>query len=84
MPKTKFTVRVDSERLEGARQYADQHGTTVTRLVSEFFGWLAREDRLESRRPVVSTPVLHRLTGLLPADVAEDEYVIHMRQKYDA
>ena len=78
MQKTKFTVRIDADRLEGARQYAEQHGTTVSRLVSEFFGWLSRRERdAEHRR----TPILDRLTGILPADAAVEDYRQHLEQK---
>lgn len=80
MQKTKFTIRIEAEKLEGARQYAEHHGTTISRLVSEFFGWLSRQEH--TGRRAASTPVLDRLSGLLPADVSEDEYLGYLRQKH--
>jgi hypothetical protein len=81
MQKTKFTVRIDADRLEGARRYAAQHGTTVSRLVSEFFDWLSSPDQGATRR---HTPVLDRLTGILPASASIEEYRQHLEHKYGA
>jgi hypothetical protein len=78
MHKTKFTIRVDAEHLAGARQYADRHGTTVSRLVSEFFEHLTRRERAGDR----STPVLKRLTGILPPGVDPSDHHRHLRDKY--
>ena len=36
MEQTKLTVRVPRKLLEGAKQYAAENNTTLTRLVSEY------------------------------------------------
>ena len=41
MEKTTLTVRVPRDLLEGAKRYASEHETTLTRLVSEFLRQLS-------------------------------------------
>jgi hypothetical protein len=50
MERTKLTIRVDRDLLEGAKRYANEHDTTLTRLVSEYLRRLsARDDPLADR-----------------------------------
>jgi hypothetical protein len=63
MDKTKFTVRVNREAFEDAKQYAGQHGTTVTNLVEVFFRSLGKVDQIQQ-----DTPVLNALAGSLHFD----------------
>ena len=36
MERTKLTIRVSRDLLDGAKRYAKVHNTTLTRLVSEY------------------------------------------------
>ncbi len=42
MTKTKFTVRVDKDAFDAAKQYAGEHNTTVTILVEAYFRSLGK------------------------------------------
>ncbi len=77
MEKTKFTIRIEVEALERARRYARDHGTTVTRLVREFFRSLDKEMLAQS-----DTPVLDMLTGSLSPETSLEDYHRHLEAKY--
>lgn len=77
MNKTKFTVRVNAEALEAARQYAGQHGTTITNLVEEFFRSLGKVGEIPQE-----TPVLNELTGSLSAEASVEDYHSYLQGKY--
>jgi hypothetical protein len=77
MNKTKFTVRVDAEALNAAKQYARQHSITVTDLVEEFFRSLDKVDQL-----TYGTPILAELAGSLSTDVSIEDYHTYLEEKY--
>jgi hypothetical protein len=72
----KLTVQVDARWLEHAKTYAAKHGTSLSTLVSEFLRGLADE------QTVTSTPVLQRLSGILPVDASAGSYESYLDQKY--
>ena len=58
MEQTKLTVRLHRDLLEGAKQYAREHDTTLTRLVSEYLRQLgAGTSVCPARRPWGDWPV---------------------------
>ena len=77
MGQTKLTIRVSRDLLEGAKRYAKQHNTTLTRLVSEYLRQLDARGGL-----FVDAPIVRRLSGILPQDASLDEYRTHLEQKY--
>lgn len=77
MQRTKLTIRVSRDLLEGAKQYASQHDTTLTRLVSEFLRRLDGQGELLAQAPAVQ-----RLSGILPQDALEEDYRRHLEEKY--
>ncbi len=77
MEKTKFTIRIETEALERAKRYARQHGTSVTRLVSEFFRSLDKE-----RIALSYTPILDELSGTLASETSLEDYHKHLESKY--
>ena len=77
MNKLKFTVRVDEKALNAARQYAGEHGTTVTNLVEEYFRSLERVGHIQQE-----TPILNALTGSLSVDTNLEEYRAYLEEKY--
>lgn len=76
--QTKLTIRVERQWIERAKQYAAEHGTTVTHLVSDY---LRRLPTSNEQMPV--TPILRRLTGILPSDVSTEEHHEYLADKYD-
>jgi hypothetical protein len=77
MEKTKLTVRVPRDLLEGAKRYASEHDTTLTRLVSEFLRQLSSQGD-----PLTDAPIVRRLSGTLSQDVSIEDYRKHLEQKY--
>jgi hypothetical protein len=77
MDKTKFTVRVDRDAFEAAKQYAGHHSTTVSSLVEEFFRSLGKVDNIFQ-----DTPVLNELAGSLRIDTTLEDYHLYLDKKY--
>lgn len=75
--KKKLTVRVDRRWIEPAKEYARDHNTSLSTLISEYLRRLTRE-----RQEFEEAPVLQRLAGILPADVSIDEHREHLEEKY--
>lgn len=62
--QTRLTVRVDRHVLAEAKKYAAEHGTTLSKLISDYLCELSR-----AQSPYGNTPILHRLSGILPTDI---------------
>ena len=77
MEKTKLTIRVRRDWLEGAKHYARENNTTLTRLVSEYLRHLTVE-----KNPLSDAPIVQRLSGVLSQDVSVEDYRRYMEQKY--
>ena len=77
--KSKLTVRIDTTSLEAAKQYALVHNTSLSKMISKFLGNLAVEDSQPAR-----TPILRKLTGILPAETSISDHRAHLARKYDA
>lgn len=77
MEKAKLTVRVPRDLLEGAKRYASEHETTLTRLVSEFLRRLSMQVD-----PLADAPVVRRLSGALSPEASIDDYRKHLEEKY--
>jgi hypothetical protein len=77
MPKTKLTIRVPRDLLEGAKRYASENDTTLTRLVSEFLRQLIAQSD-----PLADAPIVQRLSGSLSQDVSVEDYQAYLKQKY--
>jgi hypothetical protein len=71
----KLTLTIDADVIEKARGYSADHGTSISRLVSQFLA------RLPARRSRHS-PAVERLIGLLPPDVRVSEYHEHLEEKH--
>ena len=77
MEKIKLTVRVPREFLEGAKQYAIENETTLTRLVSEFLRQLSIQDD-----SLADAPVVRRLSGILSPDASIGDYREYLEKKH--
>lgn len=77
MERTKLTIRVPRQLLEGAKRYAYEHDTTLTRLVSEYLRQLTAEND-----PLADAPIVRRLSGSLAQDASIDEYRQYLEEKY--
>lgn len=79
MEKTKLTVRVPRDLLEAAKRYANEHNTTLTRLVSEYLRRLSTQDD-----PLVDAPIVRRLSGILSPDASIEDYRKYLEEKHGA
>jgi len=77
MDVTKMTVRVRRELLERARQYAQENDTTLTRLITTYFGHLQIKDD-----PFVDAPIVRRLSGTLSQGISVEDHQQHLEDKY--
>jgi hypothetical protein len=76
MEKTKLTLRIEKPVIEAAKDYAQHHNTTLSRLVAEFL----RSLKITEVTP--KTPILESLSGILPADVSLEEHQAYLEEKY--
>jgi hypothetical protein len=77
MEDTKLTIRVPHEVLVRAKQYALEHKTTLTRLVSEYLRQLPIDND-----PLAKAPIVQRLSGLLSSNVSVNDYRQYLEKKY--
>jgi hypothetical protein len=77
MENTKLTIRVPRKVLERAKEYAREHQTSLTRLVSEYLQQLPVEND-----PLVDAPTVQRLSGLVSPDVSIEDYQQYLEEKY--
>ena len=77
MADSKITIRVPPELVEGAKRYARQNRTTLTRLVSEYLRRLSiQSDSLPD------APIVQRLAGSLPQNASVEDYHEYLQKKY--
>jgi hypothetical protein len=76
--ETKLTVRVPKDALANAKRYAEDHNTTLTRLISTFL----ERFPFASSEILERAPTVRRLTGLLSQDISLGDYKIHLETKY--
>ena len=77
MERTKLTIRVPRDLLEGAKRYASEHNTTMTRLVSEYLRRLSTQENA-----LADAPIVQRLSGTLSQRASVDDYRQHLEEKY--
>ncbi len=77
MEKTKLTLRIEKPIIESAKDYAQQHNTSLSRLVAEFL----RSLRIAEGRP--AAPILEDLSGILPPEVSLAEHHPYLEEKYE-
>jgi antitoxin component of RelBE/YafQ-DinJ toxin-antitoxin module len=76
--QTKLTVRVNDQLIQSAKRYAHKRGISLSRLIENYLNTLA----IEQDDPLVQTPILQRLSGILPENVTIDDLHKHWEEKY--
>ena len=79
---SKLTLSLDSDAINGAKRFASEHGTSLSRLLESYFRKLSGELRSEKK---ASTPIVDDLSGALCAGSGEDLrelYTDHLLEKY--
>lgn len=79
MEEAKLTARVPKGTLTVAKRYAARNNTTLTRLITAY---LERIERAETEAGEQLSPVAQRLRGSLSGNVAEDDYLAYLGDKY--
>ena len=74
---TKLTVRVPRDALDGAKRYAREQDTTLTRLISNYLRQLSRQSD-----PLADAPIVQRLSGTLSPEANEEDYKRYLERKY--
>ena len=77
MEQTKLTIRLPRDLVEGAKLYAKEHQTSLTRLISAYLHQLNTQ-----QDPLADAPIVRRLSGILPLDISVDDYYAHLEEKY--
>jgi replication fork clamp-binding protein CrfC len=77
MEQTKLTIRLPRELVEGAKRYAKEHDTSLTRLVSAYLRQLSLQ-----QDPLADAPIVRRLSGILDPDASVKDYYQYLEEKY--
>ena len=76
MNQTKLTVRVPRELLENLKRYAEENNTTITNLIRTYLAKIPVSGSLDN------SPIVKRVSGILPQSISKEEYHEHLEQKY--
>lgn len=76
--QTKLTVRVNDQLIQSAKRYARKHGISLSHLIENYLSSLA----IEQDEPLVQTPILQRLSGILPENASIQDQHKHWEGKY--
>jgi antitoxin component of RelBE/YafQ-DinJ toxin-antitoxin module len=77
---SKLTLSVDEEVVARAKEYAEQQGTSVSRLVERYLDALARAPSVQDE---TLPPSLRRLRGILKGvKFDREEYIDYLERKY--
>ena len=80
--QTKLTLRLDDTLIEAAKAHADRRGTSLSRLVADFFRALeSKEDPPESLPPITRR-LVGSLRGKPAVRDAKKEYRAYLERKY--
>jgi predicted transcriptional regulator len=78
--KTKLTLRLDDEIVRRAKRYANEHDTSLSRMVEAYFDAIGRSS---SSGTEARSPRVRRLLGALEgAEVQEEDYREHLERKH--
>ena len=77
---SKLTLSVDEDVVAAAKRYAEQQGTSVSKLVQRYLDAVARPGKL-SREDL--PPITRRLSGVLKGvKFDREEYIDYLDRKY--
>jgi leucyl-tRNA synthetase len=78
---TKLTIKLNEQVIEKAKHYAKQRGTSLSKLVEQYFNSISGESMVEEE----VTPLVKSLTGIVPHISEKDEkeaYTDYLIEKY--
>ena len=77
----RLTLRMDTELVDSAKEYASIHGKSLSQLVADYFSELTRPPTGDGELP----PLTQSLKGVLTHSrnkLDEDDYKKHLEDKY--
>lgn len=74
--KKKLTLSVDEQVIERARRYSTRHNISISQLVTTYLSQLGSGSNQEL------SPLVRRLSGILPHDVEIEDYRRHLEEKH--
>ena len=78
--QTKLTIRLDSKVITRAKRLAKRRGTSVSRMVSDYFKGMSA---LDSKRVAELPPITRALYGSLAGSgLSEEDYKRYLEKKY--
>ncbi|MHB1188512.1 DUF6364 family protein [Thiobacillus sp.] len=76
MSTNKLTLSIDADTVKKAKRYVAAHGTSLSRLLTQYLASLP-DDTRQTLPPRVS-----RLAGILPPQTDIEEYKAHLHSKH--
>lgn len=78
--QTKLTLRLDENLIEDAKRVAKDRGTSVSKLVSDYFGAFNVE---KQNKPYEFSPITNALLGVMEnTELSEKDYKQHLEEKH--
>ena len=79
--QTKLTLRLDDELIKRAKQLAQKRGKSLSKMVSEYFDYLASFETEKETRQL--SPIVKSLRGALAdSEMSEKDYEDYLERKY--
>jgi hypothetical protein len=78
MSKERLNLLVDGEAIRRGKRFSELHGTSVSRLVSDFLSKLPLDDEPGEEL----TPTVRRLLGAASGGASREEYHHYLLEKY--
>ena len=77
--QTKLTVRVIQHLIQEAKNYAREQGVSLSQLIENYLRTLAATQK----NPYTTTPVLDRLSGIVPSEAPTEIHNQDWTDKHD-
>lgn len=78
---TKLTLNLNKQVIESAKEYAESHQTSLSRLIENYLSSLTKKEKKETK----VSPLVESLTGILPDEPENDYkegYYQYLNKKY--
>jgi len=80
--QTKFILYLDEQLLKQATFYANDHGKTLTQIITDYLSLLAANPTQEAESDAELPPITRSLVGILQqSDIDEDDYHKYLEKK---
>ena len=77
---TKLTLRLDDHLIKSAKEYSDNTGKSLSRIVTDLFVIIEKE---KLKKTVKTTPVVQSLKGVIKnGSFSDNDYKKHLEDKY--